>query len=259
MPTISGLPTQSGPVPADAVIAVDLPDGTTVQYTAAEFAALVPGGGVSSVGLSMPAEFSVAGSPVTSSGTLAVTKATQAASQVFAGPSSGGAAAPTFRPLVWNSDLPLYSTLGSTSGLDGDEHIAVEKGGTFIQTTTLFLSRLLTSFVNIFTKNQSVMPVGLTDGATINTDASLSNSFKVTIAGNRTLANPTNLTDGMVLNWVIRQDGTGTRTLAYGSKFKWVGGTAPVVTATAGAVSFISAFYDAGNDILIASSLLGVS
>jgi hypothetical protein len=74
-------------------------------------------GTVESVGLSMPTEFSVAGSPVTSSGTLAVSKADQNANLVYAGPSSGGAAAPTFRALV-QGDLPTqpYDVGGSFSG-----------------------------------------------------------------------------------------------------------------------------------------------
>lgn len=105
--------------------------------------------------------------------------------------------------------------------------------------------------VNVFTKNQSVTPVVLTDGATISVDAALSNNFRVTLAGNRTLANPTNLTDGMVLNFKIKQDGTGSRTLAYGSKYKWSGGTAPVLSTAAAAVDFISAYYDGADDILI--------
>lgn len=57
-------------------------------------------GSVSSVALSMPSEFSVSGSPVTTSGTFTVSKATQSANAVFAGPTSGGAAAPTFRAVV---------------------------------------------------------------------------------------------------------------------------------------------------------------
>lgn len=57
-------------------------------------------GTVSSVALTVPAEFSVSGSPITSSGTLAVTKATQSANLVFAGPTTGSAAAPTFRAVV---------------------------------------------------------------------------------------------------------------------------------------------------------------
>lgn len=62
-------------------------------------------GTVTSVALSVPGEFSVSGSPVTSSGTLTVSKANQNANIVYAGPSSGGAAAPAFRALVAN-DIP---------------------------------------------------------------------------------------------------------------------------------------------------------
>jgi hypothetical protein len=63
------------------------------------------GGTVTSVAFTAPAEFSVSGSPVTSSGTLAVTKANQSANQVWAGPTSGSAAAPAFRALV-AADIP---------------------------------------------------------------------------------------------------------------------------------------------------------
>lgn len=60
---------------------------------------------VSSVAQTMPEEFSVAGSPITSSGTLAVTKVVQNANKVWAGPTTGGDAQPAFRALV-QADLP---------------------------------------------------------------------------------------------------------------------------------------------------------
>ncbi len=66
-------------------------------------------GTVTSVDLSMPTEFSVAGGPVTGSGTLAVTKANQAANKVYAGPATGPDAGPIFRFLV-ASDLPAGTT-----------------------------------------------------------------------------------------------------------------------------------------------------
>jgi hypothetical protein len=70
----------------------------------------VPGTGtVISVGLSMPGIFSVSGSPVTLSGTLAATLVNQDANSVFAGPSAGGAAAPAFRALA-NADIPATLT-----------------------------------------------------------------------------------------------------------------------------------------------------
>jgi hypothetical protein len=65
------------------------------------------GGSVTSVGLSMPAEFTVSGSPVVAAGTLTAAKATQTANTVWAGPTSGAAAAPTFRALT-PPDLPPY-------------------------------------------------------------------------------------------------------------------------------------------------------
>lgn len=63
-------------------------------------------GTVTSVGLSVPGELLVANSPVTSAGTLAVTKATQPANQVWAGPTIGAATQPTFRALV-GADIPF--------------------------------------------------------------------------------------------------------------------------------------------------------
>jgi hypothetical protein len=71
-------------------------------------------GSVTSVALTAPAIFSVAGSPITSTGTLAVTLATQSANAVWAGPTSGGAAMPTFRALV-AADIPTIAQSQVTS------------------------------------------------------------------------------------------------------------------------------------------------
>lgn len=62
-------------------------------------------GSVTSVAMSVPSFLSVAGSPITTTGTLAVTLATQTANTALIGPASGAVAAPTFRLLV-NADLP---------------------------------------------------------------------------------------------------------------------------------------------------------
>ena len=83
--------------------------GTRGWYT------LSGGGSVTSVGLSMPSDFSVASSPITSSGTLTVTYAIQASNKIFAGPSSGASATPTFRSLV-AADLPNTGVSASTYG-----------------------------------------------------------------------------------------------------------------------------------------------
>lgn len=111
----------------------------------------------------------------------------------------------------------------------------------------------LLNAINVFTKNQSVTPVPLTDAAGIAVDAFLSNNFKVTLGGNRTLANPTNLTDGMVLNFVIKQDAAGNRTLAYGSMYDFGASGVPVLSTGANKIDFISAYFDSASNKLLAS------
>ena len=90
-----------------------------------------------------------------------------------------------------------------------------------------------------FTKAQRGSVVALTDGATITPDFSAGNNFSVTLGGNRTLANPTNIAAGQSGAITITQDGTGSRTLAYGSYFKFSNGSAPVLTTTANAVDVL--------------------
>jgi hypothetical protein len=69
------------------------------------------GGTVTSVGLSLPAIFTVTGSPVTAAGTLTAALASEAANTVLAGP-TGAAGAPTFRNLV-AADVPRLDLLGA--------------------------------------------------------------------------------------------------------------------------------------------------
>lgn len=76
----------------------------------------------------------------------------------------------------------------------------------------------------------------LTDGATITPDLTASANFSVTLGGNRTLANPSAMTVGQSGSIFITQDGTGSRTLAYGSQWDFANGTAPTLTTTANAV-----------------------
>jgi len=90
-----------------------------------------------------------------------------------------------------------------------------------------------------FTKGQRGEITVLTDGATITPDFADSNNFSVTLGGNRTLANPTNTVAGQSGSLFITQDGTGSRTLAYGTNYDFAGGTAPTLSTTAGAIDRI--------------------
>ena len=82
----------------------------------------------------------------------------------------------------------------------------------------------------------------LADAATIATNAALGKHFRVTLAGNRTLGNPTN---GQVVTWEILQDATGSRTLTLGSAFA-LGTTisSTTLTTTAAKRDFLTAVYN---------------
>ena len=79
----------------------------------------------------------------------------------------------------------------------------------------------------------------LTDGATVTPDFAASNNYTLTLGGNRTIANPTNLTAGQSGSIFLVQDGTGSRTVSWGSYWDWAAGTAPTLTTTASAVDRI--------------------
>lgn len=81
--------------------------------------------------------------------------------------------------------------------------------------------------------------VALSDAATIATDMTTGINFSVTLGGNRTLGAPTNTQDGRSGCYFFTQDGTGSRTLAYNSVWKFSGGTAPTLTTTASAVDML--------------------
>lgn len=86
---------------------------------------------------------------------------------------------------------------------------------------------------------QRVLAQTLADGANIDWDLNLGGNAKVTLGGNRTLNNPTNLVAGAHDTLRVIQDATGTRTLTYGALYLWPGDVAPTLTATANATDIL--------------------
>jgi len=87
--------------------------------------------------------------------------------------------------------------------------------------------------------------VALADGPEIAVDAALGSSFRVTLAGNRMLGNPSGPADGQVIRVHVTQDGTGSRTLAYDTEFDWGASRPPVLSAAAGKTDVLEFVYDA--------------
>ena len=139
---------------------------------------------------------------------------------------------------------------GSTA--NGFETTLAVTDPTADRTITLPDSTLTVAGINInqsFTVAQRGAITALTDGATITPDFAAANNYSVTLGGNRTLANPTNITAGQSGVIVLQQDGTGGRTAAFNSVFKFPGGTAPTLTTTANAVDVVAYYVESATRI----------
>jgi hypothetical protein len=106
-----------------------------------------------------------------------------------------------------------------------------------------------TDVAQSFTAAQRGSVSALTDGATITPNFAVANNFSVTLGGNRTLANPTNLVAGQSGVIKLTQDGTGGRTLAFGSYWDFAAGTAPTLTTAANAVDILAYYVDSTTNI----------
>ena len=106
-----------------------------------------------------------------------------------------------------------------------------------------------------YTKAQNFNATTLTDGATIDWDASINQVCKVTLAGNRTMAAPTNQVDGGFYHLTVIQDGSGLRTITWNAVFKFPLDTAPTLTQTASEQDELTFRSNGTNMYLIGQSL----
>jgi hypothetical protein len=100
----------------------------------------------------------------------------------------------------------------------------------------------------------SAAEVTLSDGASIAVDWSTFINGVVTLGGNRTLANGTNEKPGQ--SGVIRvvQDGTGSRTLAFGTDYEFAGGTAPTLSTAANAQDLLFYYIISSTRVFISTA-----
>jgi len=164
-----------------------------------------PGGGtVSSVAVTMPAQFTVAGSPVSSSGTIAVSLANENANLVWAGPASGGAAVPTFRAIV-AADLPAGLQLLLTAQNPNTVIAGPASGAAAIPTARQLVA------ADIY----GLVPVAYSATPAFNAALFAHPTFTMTLTGNVTTPIVQNPSAGQHITFVLTQDAIG------GHSFTW--------------------------------------
>lgn len=99
------------------------------------YAELGSGGSVTSVALSLPNIFSVTGSPITTSGTLAASLASQTQKTFLAAP-SGADGTPSFRAIAWADVSALGGTTGTSFALGNDSRLHTQNTDTGTTQTT---------------------------------------------------------------------------------------------------------------------------
>ena len=109
-----------------------------------------------------------------------------------------------------------------------------------------------TSAGTAFTGNATSAVSSLTDGSNIAVDLSSGTHFTVTLGGNRTFTNSgmnTSSSIGSSGSIFIVQDGTGSRTAAFQSTYKFAGGTAPTLSTAANAVDRLDYIVRAADNV----------
>lgn len=138
---------------------------------------------------------------------------------------------------------------------DGDRDVArgtlVPVASGTINSRTVWMLTTSSPVINTssLTFSAWVSPVAqtLTDGATVSWNVENGALGALTLAGNRTMAAPTNLRNGEAYALIINQDATGSRTLTWNSVFKWPGGVAPVLSTAANSKDILSFLSDGTN------------
>jgi hypothetical protein len=102
----------------------------------------------------------------------------------------------------------------------------------------------------------SIVNQTLTYAATVTLNAALGSASTLILTGNAIIANPINLVVGAYIMKIV-QDATGSRTVTWGTAWKFPGGVVPVLSTTANAVDIISAYSDGTN--MYASYMRGMA
>jgi len=181
-------------------------------------------GTVTSVGLALPSIMSVSGSPVTTSGTLTGTLTTQAVNAIFAGPSSGAAAAPTFRALT-TADIPA---LAYGTGTVTSVSVVSANGlaGTVATATTTPAITISTSITGVLKGNGTAISAATANADYVPLSTVITKTADYTITGTDT--------------WIINNKTGSALTLTFPAASSWTGRYITVKNMQAQAVNSAS-------------------
>ena len=154
----------------------------------------------------------------------------------------------------WGDATPVVLTKKNVSALLETDQVvtnvtAVTYANTVVDNSllSLYAPRNSPTFTGTIDDSQAATrSQTLTDGATIAWNTTLGTVATVTLGGNRTISNPTNLRVGTYM-LIVKQDATGSRTLTWGTAYKFPAGVKPTLTTTANAIDIISFFCDGTN------------
>lgn len=97
----------------------------------------------------------------------------------------------------------------------------------------------------------------LTSSANVAIDLNDNNNFELTLTSNAHLDNPSNLSVGQSGTIIVRQDGSGSRTLEFGTQYLFAGGEAPTLTTTASALDVL-AYQTINSTAILVTAILDV-
>lgn len=198
------------------------------------------------------------------SNSLAVTSALTTNAMVIGGGASGPSSVSASVGQIWiaqNASAPVGTSMSGdvTMNASGVTAIGSEK-----VTYAMVSSGALAAAADIWAGTTSKIAVvsgvwdagavvTLTYGTNVAVPMSTGINFELNLTGNAKLSNPTGAKVGQTGVIYINQDSTGTRTLAYGTNWKFkTSGTAPTLTTTTSALDALVYHVKASNFIVAA-------
>ena len=163
--------------------------------------------------------------------------------------SVNAAAVTSINTVVTDLSATMATSIGTRLPLAGGALTGTVSGTSFfVSAIAVGANSLLGKDIHI--EKAAVADIqALSDGTNIAVDLNTGQNFTVTLAGNRTLDNPTNCVAGQVGSIFVVQDGTGSRTLAYGTSWDFAGGEAPVLSTDAAAIDRIDYIVHTSTDV----------